>query len=492
MSNHHITKTDITMSDQVNLSPQFFITRQNGALVPLIAMDELPIHVQIRGVPRSMTAFDITGMTPLGLVEARHQYYVVESLNNTNTTPRKATATAHAMSEAPLEPSTEIPSFITPFTKPASTIIPIVKFPNSIEQSGDSTSISSFSEESKTNTPAQTSTNSGPHIGTIPVPAWRQHATTDNTINTNTTTPTKIDDIKPATTTGQQSGAGIPLTGKKVYCSYWLRKGECDFAQQGCIYKHEMPTDLETLLTVGFTDIPLWYRQRYGLGSLLVEGGRNNPSYGLGDRNLPGAPVSAPSPARKFQVGDNAKRMIHNQIGGTDSRHFRSYSPRGGRYGGGVGRPCEMDRRAQIEAEEQKRKETEEAILAVIRLDEEEEKQRQALARKYKCLAPERRSVFVGHEDLATETFSNGEEPNDLMAKIKKIEQRGWEEEQAERKRLAEMAEKERSVVASGVGKGDSKKDGASGGGSKKGGDGKGKKSGGGKRKGGQGKGGKK
>ncbi|KAK5193776.1 hypothetical protein LTR99_005995 [Exophiala xenobiotica] len=483
MGNHHITKIETTMSDLANLKPQFFITRQNGALVPLIAMDELPIHVQIRGVPRSMTAFDITGMTPLGLVEARHQYYVVESLNNSNTTPNK-TAPAHAMSETPPEPSTERVSFVVPFNKLASTVIPIVKFPTSTEQSGDSATISSFSEESKTNTPAQTSTESGPPTGTIPVPAWRQHASTNNnTPNTTPTTPTKIDDIKPPTTTGQEPGANIPLTGKKVYCSYWLRKGECDFAQQGCIYKHEMPTDLETLLTVGFTDIPLWYRQRYGLGSLLVEGGRNNPSYGLGDRNVPRspAPASAPAhvPARKFQVGDNAKRMVHNQLG------VRSYSPRGGRYGGGGGRGghgqrCEVDLRAQIEAEEQKRKQTEEDILAVIKLDEEEEKQRQALARKYKCLAPERRSVFVGHEDLMTETFSNGEEPNDLMAKIKKIEQRGWEEEQAERMRLAQMAEKERSGAASG-------------GGSKKGGDGKGKKSGGGpKRKAGQGKTGRK
>jgi len=73
-----------------------------------------------------------------------------------------------------------------------------------------------------------------------------------------------------------------------------------------------------------------------------------------------------------------------------------------------------------------------------MKMDEEEEKERKELAAKYKSLMPERRSAFFGHEDLASDTFSNGEAPNDLMAQIREREQAGWEEEQAEARAQAE------------------------------------------------------
>jgi hypothetical protein len=38
-----------------------------------------------------------------------------------------------------------------------------------------------------------------------------------------------------------------------------MRTGECDFAQQGCLYKHEMPTSSAVLLSLGFRHIPEWY-----------------------------------------------------------------------------------------------------------------------------------------------------------------------------------------------------------------------------------------
>jgi hypothetical protein len=34
-----------------------------------------------------LSAFEIGGMTGIGLVEARHQFYVIESINNTNPVP---------------------------------------------------------------------------------------------------------------------------------------------------------------------------------------------------------------------------------------------------------------------------------------------------------------------------------------------------------------------------------------------------------------------
>jgi hypothetical protein len=52
-----------------------------------------------------------------------------------------------------------------------------------------------------------------------------------------------------------------PDIDKKEYCSYWIRTGECDYTQQGCRYKHEMP-DIQTLNCIGFRDFPLWWKQR--------------------------------------------------------------------------------------------------------------------------------------------------------------------------------------------------------------------------------------
>ena len=69
----------------------------------------------------------------------------------------------------------------------------------------------------------------------------------------------------------------------KEYCSYWLRHGECDYAQQGCLYKHEMPLDRGVLEKLGLRDIPRWYREKHGLASYL--GG--NVSVGIQENSRP-------------------------------------------------------------------------------------------------------------------------------------------------------------------------------------------------------------
>lgn len=63
-----------------------------------------------------------------------------------------------------------------------------------------------------------------------------------------------------AFTTAPPSGK-IPDPSKKTYCSYWIRKGECDYTQQGCMYKHEMP-DMDVLRGLGFRETPEWWVQR--------------------------------------------------------------------------------------------------------------------------------------------------------------------------------------------------------------------------------------
>ena len=52
-----------------------------------------------------------------------------------------------------------------------------------------------------------------------------------------------------------------PPNDKKIYCTHWIRHGECDYVQQGCRYKHEMPS-LEKLRDIGFTKYPTWWTDK--------------------------------------------------------------------------------------------------------------------------------------------------------------------------------------------------------------------------------------
>lgn len=62
------------------LRPQFFISRPNGTMTPMIAVDELPAHISIRGVPRVLTPSETQGMTSLGSIAPRAQFYVVDGM----------------------------------------------------------------------------------------------------------------------------------------------------------------------------------------------------------------------------------------------------------------------------------------------------------------------------------------------------------------------------------------------------------------------------
>lgn len=64
-----------------------------------------------------------------------------------------------------------------------------------------------------------------------------------------------------ASQTASTSSRSTPEPGDKVYCSFWIRHGDCDYAQQGCRYKHEMP-DKATLASIGFRNVPRWWQER--------------------------------------------------------------------------------------------------------------------------------------------------------------------------------------------------------------------------------------
>jgi len=50
--------------------------------------------------------------------------------------------------------------------------------------------------------------------------------------------------------------------GEKVYCTHWVRYGVCDFIQQGCKYRHEMPSSDVLKKITGMRDTPQWWKNK--------------------------------------------------------------------------------------------------------------------------------------------------------------------------------------------------------------------------------------
>jgi hypothetical protein len=53
---------------------------------------------------------------------------------------------------------------------------------------------------------------------------------------------------------------------EKIYCDKWIHEGVCAFTQLGCKYKHEMPMDKATQLSLGLNHgLPLWYKRAHAV-----------------------------------------------------------------------------------------------------------------------------------------------------------------------------------------------------------------------------------
>lgn len=64
------------------IRPQFFCSRPNGTLTPLVAVDELPTHLSLCGIPRVLSPSETQGMTSLGTVSHRAQTYTVDGVSH--------------------------------------------------------------------------------------------------------------------------------------------------------------------------------------------------------------------------------------------------------------------------------------------------------------------------------------------------------------------------------------------------------------------------
>ncbi|GLA14902.1 hypothetical protein AnigIFM62618_001382 [Aspergillus niger] len=203
------------------IHPQYFCTRPNGTFTPLIAVDELPSHISIRGAPRVLAASETQGMTSLGIVQTRPQTYVVEGASPASTRGTSTNSTGYRTRDSDLQAA--LMRVLSDECLPANERLAIT----SLIQHGVSRGM--FAPSSSSN--GWLVPNSGGGI---------------------------------AGNVGSRQGPHYNI--KKEYCSYWIRHGEW------CLYKHEMPGDPAMLEKLGLRDIPRWYREKYGIPSLLPNG----------------------------------------------------------------------------------------------------------------------------------------------------------------------------------------------------------------------------
>lgn len=66
---------------------QFFCSRPDGTLTALIAVDDLPPRVSIRGVPRTLSPNDTQGMVSLGSLSPRSTPYIIDGFGLDRSSP---------------------------------------------------------------------------------------------------------------------------------------------------------------------------------------------------------------------------------------------------------------------------------------------------------------------------------------------------------------------------------------------------------------------
>ncbi|THY32846.1 hypothetical protein D6D00_01326 [Aureobasidium pullulans] len=199
------------MATQSMLAPglKFFIERDNGSLVPLVPVDELPDDVRLAGVPHRLSASQTKDMLFLG----RH---------------------SSVRGRFPHEGSVNVKESVPP---PSVTM-------QYTPQSGVSSHNNRVLQPINTQPIVIPASTPGP-------------ASTAKPLASPQLQPRPLYNERPLPPSGIE-----PDQRKKVYCTYWIQnQGQCAYKQQGCMYRHEMPEDKETLNSIGLKSVPAWWRK---------------------------------------------------------------------------------------------------------------------------------------------------------------------------------------------------------------------------------------
>ncbi|KAJ5769997.1 uncharacterized protein N7511_002048 [Penicillium nucicola] len=196
---------------------QHFVTRGDGTAALMIPADELPTHLSIRGVPRTLQASDTQGMISCGVAPRRAEPWIIDG-------------TVAGL------PFVKTPEDLAELTATLGRIVNDETVSADLRKSVQEVLYKGLALADQAPAPTNAMV---PHVLMASAPAFLPKNRTSGKVN-------------------------HPIR-KKVYCSYWVRHGECDYSQQGCLYKHEMPEDMEILHRIGLRTYPNWWLEHLGL-----------------------------------------------------------------------------------------------------------------------------------------------------------------------------------------------------------------------------------
>jgi hypothetical protein len=230
----------------------FFISRNNGNIVPLIPADELPYSVRLSGVQRSMRMENTCGMQHVGNLPFTGQYFRLETealqqVINTNANHHKSNSIISAKQF--LAPDAMIRQNTGDTTPSPTTSLPGGD-QTAVRQVPASTTATTWRRQGDALSAASTTAQAT--IDAILASEPRPAARSIHTPPGGPSTPSSLT---------RNGGTNTPDSGDKVYCTHWIRHGECDYIQQGCRYKHEMPNKA-TLQSIGFRTVPRWWQEK--------------------------------------------------------------------------------------------------------------------------------------------------------------------------------------------------------------------------------------
>ena len=209
------------------------LKRKDDHFVPLVAVDELPSWIMLKGVPMTLRGEEVL---KLGLMncgdcpKTNDDYYQVEfngipaDIHPCNTL---ADSEAGESSTSQHSSTTSGKVFMAP------------------DKNGGGSKTSSGSiEKEKAHIndiqvfPLQSESMCNPYLEQAKIAGFKMHSRVS------------------------AANQGAPGTfGKKVYCTFWCRTGNCNFTQQGCKFLHEIPQDQDTRLAIGIRDYPTWMQE---------------------------------------------------------------------------------------------------------------------------------------------------------------------------------------------------------------------------------------
>ncbi|TKA30741.1 hypothetical protein B0A50_02461 [Salinomyces thailandicus] len=296
--------------------PLYFLSRNTGVLVPLIPADEIPFNVRLQGVPRVMQFDQTIGMQHVGTAPYTGLTFKVEDDG-----PQRPITTCQPPSAGHFRSQSNsvnspLKGYLAPDTLARQAL------------ATQSTPPPTSSNPTTTTTPRHISAHQSSNNWRNPAPPSTATPTARTTTTSDSNPTQSLIDAIISTTSGAAEAARLGYTPKptatppsgaqpdqdrKEFCTYWIRTGECDYMQQGCLYKHEMP-DRAGLERIGFRTVPRWWLERGG-GSARSGGmGVERPVVGSGGRRkdwlksgLRGGSVSGSSEGSSSEEGNEER-----------------------------------------------------------------------------------------------------------------------------------------------------------------------------------------